>query len=190
MTGYLELIIGPMFSGKTSSLISLYKQYILYNKDVCIVNYALDKRYSEDKMTTHDKVGIDCIFVDSLEVLKDNTYDIILVNEGQFFDDLVSITKKWVELDGKRVHIGALDGDFMRRPFNNISKLIPLCDSLVKRKAICVECKDGTEALFSMRYNSEDTSIINIGGSETYKPVCRSCYTKQLSKQPKESFGL
>ena len=190
MSGYLELIIGPMFSGKTSALISLYRQYILYNKNVCIVNYALDKRYSDKKMTTHDNVGIDCVFVDSLEELKNNAYDVILVNEGQFFDDLVPVVKKWVEIDNKRIHIGALDGDFMRRPFENISNLIPICDSLLKRKSICLGCNDGTEALFSMRYNTDNTNIIDIGGSETYKPVCRLCYKKQLSNQSKESFGL
>lgn len=179
-----------MFSGKTSTLISLYKQYMLYNKNVCIINYSLDKRYSSDKLMTHDKVSVDCIFADSLESLIQNDYDIILINEGQFFDDLVLIVKKWVEIDDKRVHIGALDGDYRREPFDNISKLIPFCDNLTKKKAICIECKDGTEALFSMRYNSTDTSIISIGGSETYKPVCRMCFQKNLTKQSKECFQV
>ena len=186
--GYLEMIIGPMFSGKTSALVDVYKHYVLYNKNVCIVNYEMDKRYSNDKLMTHDKVGIDCIFLERLSDMKLNSYDIILVNEGQFFEDIVDVVRKWVDQDGKRVHIAALDGNFRREPFQVISELIPLCDSLQKRKALCIDCKDGTDAIFSLRYNNKGTTdVVQIGGSDTYKPVCRGCYRKYFTKQLKES---
>lgn len=190
-TGYLELIIGPMFSGKTSSLVDIYKHYLLYNQNVCIVNYDMDKRYSEDKLMTHDKVGIDCMFLESLSDIASNDYDIILINEGQFFEDIVDVVKKWVDEDGKRIHIAALDGDYKRQPFKVISELIPLCDSLVKRKALCIDCKDGTEAIFSLRYHDIGTGeVVQIGGSDTYKPVCRICYQKYFTKQSKECSTL
>ena len=185
------MIIGPMFSGKTSTLINIYKHYLLYNKNVCIVNYAMDKRYSENKIMTHDKVGIDCMFLENLSDIVSNDYDIILINEGQFFGDIVEVVKQWVDQDGKRIHIAALDGDFRRKPFQVISELIPLCDSLLKRKALCIDCKDGTEAIFSLRYRDEAMSkVIQIGGSDAYKPVCRTCYQKYFTKQFKESSTL
>ena len=178
---YLELIIGPMFSGKTSHLISLYKLYKVANKNVCVINFCDDKRYSGNGMSTHDNTSINCIFTKTLESLDikniGETYDVILINEGQFFDDLYDVTLKLVELYQKIVYICGLDGNYQREPFQNYSlmRLIPICDNVIKKHAICKNCNNGTSAIFSHRI-TDNTNEISIGGSEQYIPVCRSCY--------------
>lgn len=178
-TGYLELIVGPMFSGKTSELISLYRNYVLSNKNVCVINYIEDKRYTQNKLTSHDKISIDCMFLKDLHTIYNNEYDIILLNEGQFFKDIYQCVTKWIDVDKKKVHIAALDGDFNRKSFQNIVDLIPLCDKITKRHAICIECGDGAPAIFTYKYKSSTRDIIDIGGSDKYKSVCRNCYLEK-----------
>jgi thymidine kinase len=180
-TPYLELIIGPMFSGKTSHLIYLSKLYKIANKSVCVINYHEDKRYSETKLSNHDNVSVECIFTETLESLDiqkiSSTYDVILINEGQFFKDLYETTIAFVEKHNKIVYISGLDGTFKREPFKNnaILQLIPLCDNVVKKHAICKRCRDGTNAIFSHRItDNKDEKII--GGYDQYLPVCRKCY--------------
>lgn len=135
MKGYLDLIIGPMFSGKTSSLINHYNRYKVYNQRVCIINYEDDKRYTNHGVSTHDKIIIDCIMAKTIKEVIDNhvdDYDVFLINEGQFFCDLFTSVHELVETKHKRVHIAALDGNFKREPIGNILQLIPLCDNVEK----------------------------------------------------------
>ena len=179
-TPYLELIIGPMFSGKTSHLISLYKLYKIANKSVCVINYKEDTRYSGAGLSTHDNVTIDCIFTERLQYLDIqhiiSSFDVILINEGQFFYDLYAVTLDLVEKYNKIVYISGLDGNFKREPFqNDILELIPICDNVIKKHALCKKCHNGTSAIFSHRLTSSKDEII-IGGYDQYLPVCRKCY--------------
>lgn len=178
--GSLHLIIGPMFSGKTSKLVSIFHKLRAYNESVCIVNYALDKRYSsKDKMTTHDNVHLDCIMITKLNhMISDGTvdkYTVFLINEGQFFSDLYDTVIHMVERLNKTVYIAALDGDYKRDGFDSIIKLIPLSDSIDKLTAICKMCLDGTPAIFSKRIVQNDQRIY-IGSEKEYISVCRKCY--------------
>jgi thymidine kinase len=172
--GYLELTLGPMFSGKTSHLITLYKQYKLSGMSVCVVNYSEDTRYSEHDLVSHDGQKIEC--TKSLELKNiPLDYNVYLVNEAQFFGDLVETVKNWVEIHKKIVHCSGLDGDYKRRPFGHILELIPLADTINKTHAICMGCRNGTPAIFTKRLiESDDIKVI--GGSESYMPVCRNCY--------------
>ena len=179
--GKLHLIIGPMFSGKTSKLVSIFHKLRAYDESVCIVNYALDKRYSDkDQMSTHDNVHLDCIMVSELKSMLLNTeimdkYNVFLINEGQFFNDLYDTVLHMVETLNKTVYIAALDGDYMRNGFKTIMQLIPLSDTIDKLTAVCKKCLDGTPAMFSKRIvNSEDR--IYIGSDKDYVSVCRKCY--------------
>lgn len=187
-TPYLELIIGPMFSGKTSHLISLYKLYKIANKSVCVINYHEDTRYSETELSTHDNVTIECIFTEKLQSLDIQhiirSFDVILINEGQFFNDLYGVTLDLVEKYKKIVYISGLDGNFKRESFQNdvILRLIPVCDNVIKKHALCKKCDNGTSAIFSHRLTSSKDEII-IGGYDQYLPVCRKCY---LQLNPKE----
>lgn len=184
MNGYLELILGPMFSGKTSKILDLYNQCEFSNIPVVVINHTSDKRYSETMLSTHDLKMIPCIqassLCDAMEILeiknKINDATVILINEGQFFNDLYEWTEMMVETNHKEIYICGLDGDFNRNKFGQILDLIPLCDKVTKLKSLCSMCKNGTKALFSLRVTEEKEQVLI--GSDCYKPVCRACYNK------------
>lgn len=184
--GYLELIIGPMYSGKTSKLLEIYKQCKFCDISVCVINHSLDNRYHETMLSSHDKVMIPCLNVEDLYDLWFNNKtncdlirqsDVILINEGQFFNNLYCVVNDMLK-NNKVVYICGLDGDFERKKFGEILDLIPLCDKVNKLTSLCSICKDGTAALFSMRITNEKEQTVI--GSENYLPVCRVCYNKNL----------
>lgn len=175
---YLELIIGPMYSGKTSELLKIYEKCISSNISVIVINHSIDKRYHETMLSSHDKKMVSCIQTDSLrEVWENNntikSVDVILINEGQFFLDLYEVVKEMLDYK-KQIYVCGLDGDFERKKFGYILDLIPLCDSVYKKKSLFKLCKDGTPALFSMRLTAEKQQTVI--GSDNYIPVCRKCY--------------
>ena len=188
---YLELFLGPMFSGKTSKLIDLYNKYTYCNMKVCVINHSLDTRYSETKLSSHDKMVIPCIFMNHLSDiyyysnLEDpmdvkgqhhlliHKSEVVLINEGQFFDDLYEIVLKLLE-ENKKVYISGLDGDFQKNKFGKLLDLIPHCDKVTKLESLCGICKDGTKGIFSKRITQEtDQKVI---GVDNYIPVCRKCF--------------
>jgi thymidine kinase len=186
-TGYLELIIGPMFSGKTSEIIEIYKKCKFCNISVSIINHTTDTRYHETMISSHDKIMVPCLqatnlsdiwFGDSQQNELHNS-DVILINEGQFFPDLYDIVVDMLE-HGKKVYICGLDGDFERKKFGSILDLIPLCDNVKKLKSLCSICRNGTLGIFSMRLTNEKEQTIV--GSDNYIPVCRNCYKNNIKK--------
>ena len=178
---YLELVFGPMFSGKTTHLLNVQRQYNICDISCCVINYAEDKRYHDTLLCTHDKQTTTSLNVHNLAEIFNlvclNDYPVILINEGQFFPDIYDVTKKLVEQHHKKVYICGLDGDFKRNKFGTLLDLIPLADSVFKKTAICKLCKDGTPGLFTMRLSGEHEQIVI--GAENYIPVCRTCYLKK-----------
>jgi len=176
-TSYLELIIGPMFSGKTSRLIEIYKQCKFCNIPTLVINHSIDTRYDQYLLSNHDKVMIPCIQTTQLTSLINNQElekaEVILINEGQFFDDLYDCTELWLK-ENKKIYISGLDGDFERKKFGQIIDLIPLCDKVTKMTSLCSICKNGTPGIFSKRITKEKEQTIV--GSDNYLPVCRYCY--------------
>jgi thymidine kinase len=197
ITGYLELILGPMFSGKTSRLVEIYKQCKFCNISVTVINHTIDNRYDEELLSTHDKVKIPCmkterlldLWCESIDLEEDieiiprindkvkiRTSEVILINEGQFFPDLEEFVRLLLN-DGKKIYICGLDGDFERKRFGTILDLIPLCDKVTKLTSLCSLCKNGTPGIFSMRLtNEKDQTVV---GSDNYIPVCRKCYSNK-----------
>jgi thymidine kinase len=193
-TGYLELFIGPMFSGKSTRLVEIYKQCKFCNISVAVINHYIDNRYDEELLSTHDKVKIPCIkanklsdiWSDSIDLQSDinkipsgqekfkvATSNVILINEGQFFPDLYNVVVDMLKYN-KKVYVCGLDGDFERKKFGTILDLIPLCDKVTKLTSLCSQCKDGTPGIFSMRLTNElEQTVV---GSDNYIPVCRKCY--------------
>ena len=191
--GYLELIIGPMFSRKTSRLVEIYKQCQFCNISVVVINHNIDNRYDDELLTTHDKVKIPCIKTSklsdvwtnnilfenntNLSRIKDNfnirTCEVILINEGQFFEDLLEVVIDMLQ-KGKKIYVCGLDGDFERKKFGSILDLIPLCDKVHKLSSLCSICKDVTYGIFSMRLTEQKEQTVI--GSDNYIPVCRKCY--------------
>ena len=182
--GYLQIILGPMFSGKTSRLIQIYKTHSYIGKKIAVINHGSDTRYTDSMLSTHDKTMIPCLFISDLKEVWENpttTYhtnlreaDVILINEGQFFLYLKDIILEMVEKYKKHVVICGLDGDFKRNRFGEILDLIPYCDSVEKLSALCAKCRDGTPGLFSNRISNEEHQVLV--GSDNYQPLCRNCY--------------
>jgi len=182
-SGYLEVILGPMFSGKTSKLVEIYKQYIVCNIQILVLNHSEDIRYSHTEMMTHDLVALTCIQSTTVAaVLNDNIHLFegteplaVFINEGQFFPDLYKTVYRMVYEFNASVFVAGLDGDFKQEKFGQMLDLIPICDKVHKLHSLCVKCKDGTKAIFSHRINLEFDDQKQIGADEAYIPLCRKC---------------
>lgn len=193
-TSYLELFIGPMFSGKTSKLVEIYKQCLFCSIPVAVINHSIDTRYHNNLLSTHDKVMIPCIQTNKMkdiwqyeETINENNSllhrlddsvklinaDVIIINEGQFFEDLLPAVEHMLQ-HNKKIYVGGLDGDFERKKFGQILDIIPLCDKVTKMTSLCGICKNGTHGIFSKRISSEREQTVV--GSDNYIPVCRACY--------------
>jgi len=183
-TGYLEVILGPMFSGKTTELMRIYNKYNSCDIRCCIINHISDKRYDEEKMSNHNGVMLPSFNYKTLSECLPlvSNYDIFLINEGQFFDDLYDIVNLLVNMHKKRVYVCGLDGDYKRRKFGSILDIVPLCDDVIKLKAICRRCKK-KPAIFTHRVTNEQEQTV-IGGSENYVSLCRNCYNMHTSTTP------
>ena len=178
----VELLIGPMFAGKSSSIHRIVNRYKCLHWNLCAISHASDTRYSTDeKLMNHDNYGIPCIklselmpFITNQEFLK---ADLVIVDEAQFFPDLKQFVEYASDHLGKDILVVGLDGDAERRPFGQILECIPLADTVTKLKAFCKMCGDGTEAIFSLcRRQTEKTEQVLVGGAETYEAVCRKHY--------------
>ena len=162
-----------MFSGKTSKLLEIYKQCKFCNIPVLVINFAEDQRYHNEMLSTHDQVMIPCTQTMELTSINYEDYDVILINEAQFFQDLDQVVKNMLK-SNKKVYLSGLDGDFKREKFGSLLDLIPLCDKVTKLTSLCGICKDGTPGIFSLRLTKEDQQ--KLIGSNNYIPVCRKCY--------------
>jgi thymidine kinase len=188
--GYLELTMGPMFSGKTTNLIQCYHR--LLSKDISpfVINYSEDTRYSSKNLVSHGKMEIPCVFSKTLrEIWNTSTHpnyiniriaEVILINEAQFFTDVFDVVLDMVDNHNKRVYLYGLDGDYERNPFVTKTAffkggwldLIPYSDKITKLSAKCKLCS--RFAIFSHRLTGEIRQIVI--GSDNYIPLCRKCY--------------
>lgn len=199
-TGRLGLIMGPMYAGKTSALLSIYRSWIEKGgqpSEVLCINFLGDTRYDKDgAIVSHDGARIAAIAVSELEQvcaladkeLKQGPFaeaKLILINEIQFFPDAVSWVTAAVEEHHKEVHVCGLDCDFQRKPFRPAGgrdwlHLVPIADYITKLHADCALCTS-TNALFSYRL-SQSTEQLLIGAAE-YLPLCRQCYRNKHNKR-------
>ncbi|EGR33225.1 thymidine kinase, putative [Ichthyophthirius multifiliis] len=177
--GSITVIFGPMFSGKSSKLLEYIKRY-QYKQQRCLVfNYVNDNRYSqEEQITTHNGQSFKAQKISNLsDVLNiSKNYDVIAIDEGQFFLDIADIADQLAN-QGKIVIVAALDASFQRKAFNNILDLVPICEEIIKLKAVCLICKE--DASYSKRKGSSKR-VEMIGGEELYFPVCRVCFNENL----------
>ena len=177
---YLELTLGPMFSGKTTHLIQIYNKHKFIGTNVCVINYFADTRYGPDAVvSSHDLAKMPCVMSNTLAESRDQWMpaQVVIINEGQFFPDLFETVIEMVDLLGKEVYVCGLDADFKRQPFGDILRLIPYCDRVQKLNALCAYCKDGTNAIHSHRIVSCDDQVLI--GSDVYVPLCRTCFRRQ-----------
>lgn len=171
-----------MFSGKSTEIIREANRLLVIGKKVLLINNKKDDRYDIDKICSHDKVMLDCLSYDKLMDIDDEMYDkyeYIIIDESQFFPDLYEFVTICVDVKMKNLIVVGLNGDFERKNFGDISLLYPIADSIKLLKAMCMNCKDGTEAIFSKKI-TDDKNQTDIGSSDKYLPVCRKCYLSNL----------
>ena len=187
--GKIELILGPMFSGKSTRLIELMRKYVYKAKKTIMVKFYADQRYTDkSEVVTHDLIkydSINCkILRNSFDTLKE--YDVIGIDEGQFFADLVEVCEE-LALMGKIVLIAALNGDFRMEPFPVIQRIIAKADKIKLLKAYCFNCHK--DAKFSLRIVQSNETVL-IGAGEAYKPACRECHVFFSKQREKGNLNL
>lgn len=179
-SGRLEIILGPMFSGKSTEIIEIYNRYETIGKNILTLSYHKDTRYGNGVISSHNMVQKKCEMLENLmdiyDTQKYNDSEIIFIEEAQFFGDLRKFVEKATDLDKKHVVVAGLSGDYKREKFGQILDIIPLAESIEKLDAFCIICKDGTLASFTKRIVNDTKEQEKIGGKETYIPVCRTHY--------------
>jgi thymidine kinase len=179
--GTIEVITGSMFSGKTEELIRRLRRAQFAGLKVEIFKPSLDKRYSEDRVVSHDDKSIVSTPVDNASsiLLLAGDVDVVGIDEAQFFDSsIVEVCNKLAD-NGVRIVIAGLDMDFMGNPFGPIPALLSIAEYITKVHAICMRC--GSLAQYSFR-KSEEEQVVVIGEKDKYEPLCRECYNNALNK--------
>lgn len=173
--GAIEVICGSMFSGKTEELIRRLKRARIAKQKVEIFKPALDQRYHETNIVSHDSNYIPSSPIQSSTqiLLLTHDVDVVGIDEAQFFDDELPHVCEKIANMGMRVIIAGLDMDFKGKPFGPIPQLMAIADFVTKVHAVCMDC--GELAHFSYRTVSNN-SLIVVGEKESYIPLCRSCY--------------
>jgi thymidine kinase len=179
--GSVEVISGSMFSGKTEELIRRLRRAQFAGLKTEIFKPSLDKRYSENRVVSHDDRSIISTPVDSSAaiLLLAGNVDVVGIDEAQFFDSsLVNVCNRLAD-NGIRVIVAGLDMDFMGNPFGPMPALLSVAEYVTKIHAICVRC--GNLAHYSYR-KSEEAQVVLLGEKDIYEPLCRHCFNKALNK--------
>ena len=175
-SGRIDIIIGPMYSGKTTELLRLYKRYNIAKKKCVLIKYSNDERYDKNKVSTHDNLKYDSLNTIFLsELFNEPTVknaDVICIDEIQFYNDAPDICDMWAN-NGKIVIGAGLNGNYKREPFDVISRLLPKVENITFLTAICN--KSGESASFTKRTSNEKKVEI-IGGKELYIATSRNGY--------------
>ncbi|WP_339735439.1 thymidine kinase [uncultured Sunxiuqinia sp.] len=175
--GTIEVIAGSMFSGKTEELIRRLRRAKFARQKVEIFKPAMDTRYSEAEVVSHDENSISSSPVENSAniLLLAGNVDVVAIDEAQFFDKgLVEVCQKLADM-GIRVIVAGLDMDFQGKPFGPMPDLMAIANYVSKVHAICVGC--GSVAQFSHRLVSNDKQVL-LGEQAEYEPLCRICYNK------------
>ena len=179
--GWIEVICGSMFSGKTEELIRRLKRSIIADQKVVVFKPKIDTRYSEEEVVSHDAHSIKSVPVASSgEIIrKAKGFEVVGVDEAQFFDEgLVDVVQ---ELAGRgvRVIVAGLDMDYRGKPFGPMPTLMAVAEYVTKVHAICVRC--GDLAHHSHRLSKSD-KLVELGEKDIYEPICRHCFN-ELNKK-------
>ncbi|XP_076907846.1 thymidine kinase a-like [Bidens hawaiensis] len=185
--GEIHVIAGPMFAGKTTTLLRRIQSQSSNGRNVAIIKSSKDTRYGLDSIVTHDGEKLPCWPLAALSSFKErigheayHKLEVIGIDEAQFFEDLYDFCIEAADHDGKTVIVAGLDGDYLRRSFGVVD-LVPIAESVTKLKARCELC--GKPAAFTLR-KTEETEREVVAGADVYMPVCRHHYaTGQLVKE-------
>jgi thymidine kinase len=174
--GWIEVICGSMFSGKTEELIRRLKRAQFAKQRVEIFKPALDKRYHDSDVVSHDSNSIRSTPVESSQsiLLLSTDVEVIGIDEAQFFDNELPTVCNTLANQGVRVIIAGLDMDFRGVPFGPIPALLATAEYVTKVHAICMKC--GNLANHSHRHDAENSAIVLLGETDSYQPLCRDCF--------------
>jgi thymidine kinase len=180
--GYIEVISGCMFAGKTEELIRRIKVLEFAKKNVLVFKPALDNRYSDTKVVSHGGSAVDSIVVENavaiLDYVRDDT-DVVAIDEVQFFDKDIMLVCDYLAKKGVRVMAAGLDTDFRAEPFGVMPQLITDAEFVTKLTAVCMKCgapATRTQRLVNGKPASYHDPIILVGASESYEARCRHCH--------------
>src|SRR5579862_7570885 len=181
--GWIEVIVGPMFSGKSEELIRRLRRAEIGRQRVQIFKPVIDQRYSKNGIVSHSGLEIGSELVTSgaeiLEKVAPRT-EVVGIDEAQFLgESIVADASRLAEL-GKRVIVAGLDTDFMGRPFEPIPRLLAVAEEITKLLAICMQC--GNPAVHTQRLVASEDLIV-VGAAGMYEPRCRRCFEPQLAHE-------
>lgn len=174
-SGWIEVICGSMFSGKTEELIRRIKRAKIANQKIAMYKPAIDTRYDDTKIVSHDENALHSTPVSAASELLNHAQDVTVigVDEAQFFDmEIVGILQR-LALDGKRVIVAGLDMDYKGVPFGPMPHLLAVAEYITKVHAICSHC--GALATHSYRLSASEGQVL-LGEKDQYEPRCRVCY--------------
>lgn len=183
--GWIEVICGSMFSGKTEELIRRLKRAQFARQRVEIFKPKIDVRYSEEEVVSHDANSIRSTPVENSGniLLLTGEVDVVGIDEAQFFDaNIVAVCQKLAD-NGIRVIVAGLDMDFLGKPFGPMPQLMAIAEYVTKVHAICVHC--GNIAQHSHRLTANDR-LVMLGEKDTYEPLCRHCFNKAKNEEQKQ----
>lgn len=168
-----------MFAGKSSRILSIVTRYSAIGTSVLVVKHSNDVRYGKEAaVVTHDGHTCPCISVRDLDDIPLDVllkYQVIIVEEAQFFSHLIPFVEHAVDTHRRNLYLVGLDGDSNRRKFGELLDCIPLADRVERITSFCRRCADGTPGLFSYRKSGTEQQVV-VGGANLYEPLCRDCY--------------
>jgi thymidine kinase len=182
--GWIEIICGSMFSGKTEELIRRLNRARIAKQKVEIFKPAIDTRYDEENVVSHDSKSVSSTPIENASqiLFYAEDFEVVGIDEAQFFDnELVSVCNKLAD-QGKRVVVAGLDMDFLGKPFGPIPLLLASAEYVTKVHAICMRC--GDLASYSHR-TTLDEKLVLLGETDAYEPLCRKCFTEARHKDKK-----
>jgi thymidine kinase len=178
--GWIEVVCGSMFSGKTEELIRRLNRARIAKQKVEIFKPAIDTRYDDDDVVSHDSNTVSSTAVENASqiLFYADEFDVVAIDEAQFFgNDLVDVCNK-LAAKGKRVIVAGLDMDYLGKPFGPIPALMASAEYVTKVHAICMKC--GSLASYSHRTIKDDKLVV-LGETDSYEPLCRACFKTAVS---------
>lgn len=181
--GWIEVICGPMFSGKSEELIRRLRLAQIAKQRVQIFKHAIDTRYDAEYITSHSDQKFVCTPVDTPEKIIANVRDttrVVGIDEAQFFESSITEVCERLANRGVRVIVAGLDQDYLGQPFGSMPQLLAIADSVSKNHAVCMVC--GGPATKSQRITTQDGQVV-VAAGETYEARCRSCFDPDFTVQ-------
>ena len=175
--GWIEVVCGSMFSGKTEELIRRLKRAQFANQRLLLIKPRIDNRYHTQKVVSHQGTSFEAVCVDAPDEIIGlwKNEKVVAIDEAQFFDNSIVQVCSNLAKEGARVIVAGLDMDFTGEPFGPMPRLLAIAEYVTKVHAICVSC--GDLAQFSHR-TAEDNAKVLVGAIEHYQPLCRTCFNK------------